>query len=161
MKGQSPSNLFVSVLTITIVTYSFATITCVSGAGLNVYVINALNGGETLGVSCGEIKDYAEYNPKGPPQVTLKQGERHQWHLAKPPNTQLACLLTRKGKRRQVAAMTATDPPEYPDRYLAAKDDRIYYADRNLPLNDRGWDPDDYDVNGNRNHYAWPVYRWQ
>ncbi|KAK1396225.1 hypothetical protein POM88_006088 [Heracleum sosnowskyi] len=136
-------------VTITIVAFGFASITCVSSAGYNVYVINALKSKEPMGVSCGEIDKGAVYKPQGPPQVTLQVGERHVWHLDKLPAKDFSCLLSRKGLK----AWTYVDTrfPDQPNRYFLAIIDAVYQDTKDLPPDDPGWDKDsqnEYDAEG-------------
>ncbi|KAK1396224.1 hypothetical protein POM88_006087 [Heracleum sosnowskyi] len=133
-------------VTITILTLGFASITCVSSAGYNVYVINALKRKEPMGVSCSEIDFGAVYNPRGqgPPQVTLQVGERHVWHLDKlPDNKDFSCLLSRAGLK----AWTYVDKsfPDQPNKYFLATIDVVYQDTKEYPPDDPGWDKDSQD----------------
>ncbi|KAK1395570.1 hypothetical protein POM88_005433 [Heracleum sosnowskyi] len=138
-------------VTITILTLGLASITCVSSAGYNVYVINALKGKEPLGVSCSEIAVGTVYKPKGPPQVTLQVGERHVWHVDKLlPDKDFSCVLS----RNDLKTWTYADKrfPDQPNRYFLAINDAVYQDTKDLPPDDPGWDKDsqnEYDAEGN------------
>ncbi|KAK1396386.1 hypothetical protein POM88_006249 [Heracleum sosnowskyi] len=157
MKIQSPSNLFV---TITILTFGSASITCVSSAGYTVHVINDLDGNEPMGVTCGDCTDHLLYNPSGPPQVTLQHGERHLWHLDKLPAKKFACNLKKNGFETRIRAL-AMDSSKDPDRYFLAKSEAVYQDSKDLPFDDPRWAPDgEYDQNGKVLEKGWTAYNW-
>ncbi|KAK1396389.1 hypothetical protein POM88_006252 [Heracleum sosnowskyi] len=155
-------------VTITILTFGFASITCVSSAGLNVHIINALKGNESIGVTCGETDNLFVYNPPGQPQVTIEHGGRHVWHLDRYPLQVFACLLSRKGLKAWVQATNRF--PNNTDQYLLARNDSVYLDLIDLPVDDPRWVQDtqveynvygDYIIDPGFEHFEWlPPKDW-
>ncbi|KAK1367244.1 hypothetical protein POM88_042805 [Heracleum sosnowskyi] len=134
MKRQSSSNLFLSFVTVTILTFGFASITCVSSAPHNVNVISQVN---ALGVSCVESKA-SSFKPPDQPQFTLQNGERHQYHLDTLP-AGFACQLLWNGQESQFFVINSPKQDSEGDWFFIAKTDQIYSASKDLPPNDPGW----------------------
>ncbi|KAK1396518.1 hypothetical protein POM88_006381 [Heracleum sosnowskyi] len=128
------SDLYVSITTL-VLTFGFASITCVSSAVHQTYIINGLNGTELLGVSCGETGDYTKFDPKVS-QVILQHGERHVWTFHKLPVAQFACELQRIGGVTGDILL-----PTDRDYFFLARNDNIYKSDKDLPPDDWGWGP--------------------